>query len=81
MYIHGVATGWYNGVIPLRRLLLNWLLVYVGNWAGTLLVAYFIGYLTELFDYPQYREFLDELVAVKLNHLSEFTVPPIVEPN
>jgi formate transporter len=50
--------------------LFNWLLVYIGNWGGCLLVAYFLGYLTNLFDYPQYRTYLNEVVLGKLEDLS-----------
>lgn len=65
-----LAIGYYNRVISLRSLLLNWFIVYIGNWAGTLLVAYFFGYLTGLFDHHQYRSFLNELVHTKLESLS-----------
>lgn len=47
-------------------MLLNLLLVYIGNWAGTLFVAYFFGYLTNLFDHKQQVEFLYEYVGGKL---------------
>lgn len=47
-------------------MLLNLLLVYIGNWAGTLFVAYFFGYLTNLFDHKQQVEFLSEVVVGKL---------------
>lgn len=53
-------------------LLLNLMLVYVGNWAGCLLVAYFLGYLTGLFDDQRYRSYLDEVVLLKLEELSKW---------
>jgi formate transporter len=59
-------AGWFNRVVPFRKVLFNWTLVYIGNWAGTLLTAYFLGYLTNLFDYQQYRIYLNELVIGKL---------------
>lgn len=48
------------------------MLVYVGNWAGCLLVAYFFGYLTSLFDNQQYRTYLDGVVLLKLEELSQW---------
>ncbi|RVX71437.1 hypothetical protein B0A52_05009 [Exophiala mesophila] len=65
-----MAIGWYNRVIPFRALLLNWLLVYIGNWGGTLFMAYFFGYLGNMFDTPQYRSYLDYVVLAKLEHLT-----------
>jgi len=67
-----LTTGYYNRVISLRSLLLNWLIVYIGNWAGTLVVAYFLGFLTDLFGVKQYRDFLDTLVIGKLEDISKF---------
>jgi formate/nitrite transporter FocA (FNT family) len=51
------------------------ILVYIGNWAGTLLVGYFFGYLTNLLGTPQYRLFLNELVLGKLEGPSKFALP------
>lgn len=62
-------TGFYSRVVPLGALLLNWLVVYIGNWCGTLLVCYFLGFLTKIFDAPQYRIFLAQLVVEKLEDL------------
>lgn len=55
--------------MPLRSVLLNLLIVYIGNWAGTLFVAYFFGYLTRLFNHEQQRRFLNEVVQGKLEEL------------
>lgn len=57
--------------MTLKDLFLNWTIVYIGNWAGTLLVAYFLGYLTKLFDSEQYRSYLEEVVHHKLEELSK----------
>ncbi|KAF2017691.1 Formate/nitrite transporter [Aaosphaeria arxii CBS 175.79] len=61
-----LAIGWFNREVSLWPLLIHTFIVYIGNWSGTLLVAYFIGYLTKLFVAVQYRSFLDELVVSKL---------------
>lgn len=66
------TTGWFNRVVSFRSLMLNWLVVYVGNWAGCLLVAYFLGYLTNLFGSEQYRIFLNEILVGKLEALGQF---------
>lgn len=65
-----LTVGYLNKVHGLRVLLLNWLIVYIGNWAGTLLTGYFIGYLGGLFKTEQYRIFLDQLVQGKLESLT-----------
>lgn len=61
-------------MVPFRALLLNWFLVYIGNWGGTLFMAYFFGYLGNMFGTPQYRSYLDYVVLAKLEHLSRSTV-------
>jgi hypothetical protein len=63
--------GCLNRVLPLRKLLLNWILVYIGNWCGALLTAYFFGYLGSMFDTLQYRSYLDQIVLAKLQYLSK----------
>ncbi|KAH9208532.1 Formate/nitrite transporter [Leptodontidium sp. 2 PMI_412] len=65
-----LAIGFYNQFVAASMLLLNLMLVYVGNWAGCLLVAYFLGYLTGLFDDQRYRSYLDEVVLLKLEELN-----------
>ena len=55
--------------MTLRALAINWLVVYVGNWAGCLLTSYFLGYLTMLFATEQYRIYLDQLTVGKLEDL------------
>jgi formate/nitrite transporter FocA (FNT family) len=55
-----------NRKVPFWVGIRHTILVYIGNWAGTLLVGYFFGYLTNLLDTPQYRSYLNELVLGKL---------------
>ncbi|KAJ1309820.1 hypothetical protein OPQ81_006585 [Rhizoctonia solani] len=63
-----LSIGIYNKVVPIRLLLTNWIIVYVGNWCGCLITAYFFGYLTDLFKAESYRSYL---AAVTLNKLEE----------
>lgn len=61
--------GYFNKVVTLRALATNWLIVYVGNWAGCLLTSYFLGYLTKLFAAEQYTIYLNQLTVGKLEDL------------
>ncbi|KAF8610188.1 hypothetical protein BDV93DRAFT_431532 [Ceratobasidium sp. AG-I] len=61
-----LTVGFYNKVVPLKLLLINWLVVYVGNWAGCLITSYFFGYLTDLFASEQYRSYLHAVTLSKL---------------
>ncbi|CAE6500549.1 unnamed protein product [Rhizoctonia solani] len=63
-----LSIGVYNKVVPLRLLLINWVIVYIGNWCGCLITAYFFGYLTDLFESESYRSYL---AAVTLSKLEE----------
>lgn len=60
-----------NKKIPFWISFRHTILVYIGNWAGTLLAGYFFGYLTDLLGTPEYRSFLKELVLGKLEGPSE----------
>ena len=53
--------------------------MYVGNWIGCLLVAYFLGYLTDLFGAPQYKSYIEGIVMLKLEQLSVSLVALIVK--
>jgi formate/nitrite transporter FocA (FNT family) len=55
-----------NKKVPFWIGIRHTILVYIGNWIGTLLVAYFFGYLSNLLGTPQYRSYLNELVLGKL---------------
>jgi formate/nitrite transporter FocA (FNT family) len=55
-----------NKRVPLLPSIRHTILVYIGNWTGTLFVGYFFGYLTKLLDTPEYRSYLNELVVGKL---------------
>ncbi|CAE7150690.1 unnamed protein product [Rhizoctonia solani] len=63
-----LSIGVYNKVVPIRLLLINWILVYIGNWCGCLITAYFFGYLTDIFEHESYRSYL---IAVTLSKLEE----------
>lgn len=71
-----LITGVYNRFVAAKSVLLNLVLVYIGNWLGCLLVAYFLGYLTDIFHYPQYRSYMDGIVLGKLEELSK-QIPPL----
>jgi hypothetical protein len=51
--------------VPARRVLGNWFLVYVGNFCGCLVVAYFFGYLTKLFDDEPFLSYVQSVAYAK----------------
>ncbi|CAE6419173.1 unnamed protein product [Rhizoctonia solani] len=61
-----LSIGVYNKVVPLRLLITNWIIIYIGNWCGCLITAYFFGYLTDLFESEPYRSFLTSVTLSKL---------------
>ncbi|CUA74959.1 putative transporter YrhG [Bacillus subtilis subsp, subtilis str. 168] [Rhizoctonia solani] len=61
-----LSIGVYNKVVPIRLLLINWIVVYIGNWCGCLITAYFFGYLTDLFESESYRSYLSAVTLSKL---------------
>ncbi|CAE6414005.1 unnamed protein product [Rhizoctonia solani] len=61
-----LSIGVYNKVIPMRLLIINWIIIYIGNWCGCLITAYFFGYLTDLFESDSYRSFLTSVTLSKL---------------
>ncbi|CAE6387386.1 unnamed protein product [Rhizoctonia solani] len=52
------GVGWINRAIPIRRSITNLVIVYVGNWCGCLIMAYFMAYLTGIFDDASSRQWL-----------------------
>ncbi|KAG8787721.1 hypothetical protein FRC12_015341 [Ceratobasidium sp. 428] len=52
------GVGWFNRAIHIRRSLINLVVVYVGNWCGCLIMAYFMAYLTDIFNDPSSRQWL-----------------------
>ncbi|CCO28033.1 putative transporter yrhG [Rhizoctonia solani AG-1 IB] len=66
MFFLGTLAGVYNKVVPLRLLITNWIIIYIGNWCGCLVTAYFFGYLTDLFESEPYRSFLTSVTLSKL---------------
>lgn len=65
-----LTIGVYNRVVPIRLLAINWLVVYLGNWAGSLITSYFFGYLTELFTAETYRSYLFSIAKSKFEDYS-----------
>ncbi|KAG9126583.1 hypothetical protein FRC07_002891 [Ceratobasidium sp. 392] len=61
-----LSIGLYNRVVPVKLLLINWLVVYIGNWCGCLITSYFFGYLTDLFESESYRSYLASVTLSKL---------------
>ncbi|KAG8748681.1 hypothetical protein FRC10_000072 [Ceratobasidium sp. 414] len=61
-----LSIGVYNRVVPLKPLLINWLVVYIGNWSGCLIASYFFGYLTDIYASESYRSFLASVIVSKL---------------
>jgi len=68
--------GLFNRFVHVKSILLNLLLVYIGNWLGCLLVAYFLGFLTDIFHAPQYHSFMYSIVQTKLESLSKSLIKP-----
>lgn len=54
------------------KVLLNWVLVWLGNFAGALLVSYFLVYLTGIFAAPPYSEAVAKIAQGKMQ--SSFSV-------
>ncbi|KAH7089837.1 Formate/nitrite transporter-domain-containing protein [Paraphoma chrysanthemicola] len=61
-----LGLGLMNKKVPFWIGIRHTILVYIGNWAGTLFVGYFFVYLTDLLGTPQYRSYLNEIVVSKL---------------
>ena len=70
MLVSNALTGVYNRYVAAKHVLLNLVLVYIGNWLGCLLVAYFLGYLTNIFHSEQYQSYMTSIVLTKLEELS-----------
>ncbi|TDL27115.1 hypothetical protein BD410DRAFT_763442 [Rickenella mellea] len=61
-----LGVGLLNRVISPRRVLLNLITVYLGNWSGCLLTAYFFGYKTEIFAHEPYTSYLQSFTISKI---------------
>ena len=59
--------SWLNRRIRLWELLLAWLIVYLGNFLGSLAVAYFLGFLTDLFASQPYLTAVQAMAESKVN--------------
>ncbi|CAE6432734.1 hypothetical protein ACGC1H_006765 [Rhizoctonia solani] len=62
------SIGWYNRAIPVRRSIINLLVVYIGNWCGCLIMAYFMAYLSDLFADSSSKQWMNTLVLGKVGH-------------
>lgn len=54
-----------NGKAKIAGLLKNWGFVYIGNFIGALIVAYFLAHLTGLFDKPVWHSFAGSVASAK----------------
>jgi len=61
-----LPVGLLNGVIPARRVALNLLMVYLGNWSGCLFTAYFFAVRTKLFEAEPYHSYLQSYTLSKV---------------
>ncbi|ELU40539.1 formate/nitrite transporter domain-containing protein [Rhizoctonia solani AG-1 IA] len=55
--------GWYNRAIPIRRSVINLVVVYIGNWCGCLIMAYFMAYLSDLFVGASYKQWMNRCMT------------------
>ncbi|KAG8754143.1 hypothetical protein FRC11_006836 [Ceratobasidium sp. 423] len=62
------SIGWYNRAISVRRSIINIVVVYIGNWCGCLIMAYFMAYLSDLFADASSKQWLNNLVLGKVGH-------------
>ncbi|CAE6496620.1 unnamed protein product [Rhizoctonia solani] len=62
------SIGWYNRAIPTRRSIINLVVVYIGNWCGCLVMAYFMAYLSDLFGDASSKQWMNSLVLGKVGH-------------
>jgi len=62
-----VTIGYLNKKLTLRKLLTNWILVYLSNFAGCVFFAYVFAYLTNIFAEEPYRSYVQS-VAVSKTH-------------
>ncbi|QRV83154.1 formate/nitrite transporter family protein [Ceratobasidium sp. AG-Ba] len=61
------GVGWWNRAINVPKSLVNLVTVYIGNWCGCLIMAYFMAYLTDIFDDPSSRQWLTVATLGKTN--------------
>ncbi|CAE6444695.1 unnamed protein product [Rhizoctonia solani] len=62
------SIGWYNRAISVRRSIINLIVVYIGNWCGCLIMAYFMAYLSDLFADASSKQWMNSLVLGKVGH-------------
>jgi len=61
-----LTIGVLNGAVPLRKVWINFLAVYLGNWSGCLLAAYFLALRTELFDAEPFHSYVSSYAIPKI---------------
>ncbi|CAG7845985.1 Uncharacterized transporter YrhG [Serendipita indica DSM 11827] len=60
-----LSIGLWNRVIPVRRALLNLLIVYIANFFGCVLMSYIFSYQTDIFEAEPWRSFVQEIAYSK----------------
>ncbi|KAG8968294.1 hypothetical protein FRC03_007950 [Tulasnella sp. 419] len=63
-----LVIGWLNRKVSWKRVLLNWSIVYLGNFVGCVLTAYLFGYLTDIFAHEPYTQYVQYLAEVKTHY-------------
>lgn len=63
-----VTAAWLCNKISLRQLLKNWTLAYLGNFLGSIFVAYLLAYYTKLDDVAPFDGFVRKATATKMGH-------------
>lgn len=60
-----LAIGVYNGGVPIRRALLNLVVVYIANFLGCLLPTYLFAHVTGLFKDEPYLSYVRQIAVTK----------------
>ncbi|KAG8917681.1 hypothetical protein FRC01_002291 [Tulasnella sp. 417] len=63
-----VLIGWLNKKLTLKKMLLNWFIVYIGNFCGCVLFAYLFGYLTQVFEHEPYLSYVQSIAVTKTHY-------------
>jgi len=61
-----LTIGVLNRAVPLRKVAINFLAVYLGNWSGCLLTAYFFALRTQLFDAEPFHSYVSNFAIGKI---------------
>lgn len=60
-----LLVAFFNRKVSFGAVLINWILVYLGNMASCFFCAYFFGYQTHIFGNPAYQAFLADTANLK----------------